>query len=156
MSRYLSASVNIKAWKTNNFNLDCPSLRYERTIQIYFWMHIQIFSKPYWEFFRVYGVLPSAKLATYCEKQIYKDIFNNTGTKIVLCGMPYFINFRSSHSNFIEITLRHECSPVNLLYISEQLFLRTLVDGCFLTFWSLWMLLIFTLVSTRYVTIYKF
>ena len=31
-------------------------------------------------------------------------------------------------SNFIEITLRHGCSPVTLLYISEHLFLRTPVD----------------------------
>ena len=33
--------------------------------------------------------------------------------------------------NFIEITLWHGCSPVNLLHISEHLFLRTLPDGCF-------------------------
>ena len=36
--------------------------------------------------------------------------------------------------NFIEITLRHECSPVNLLYISEDFFLRTPLDGCFWRF----------------------
>ena len=37
--------------------------------------------------------------------------------------------------NFIEITLRHEGSPVNLLHIfrifSEHLFLRTPLEGCF-------------------------
>ena len=37
-------------------------------------------------------------------------------------------------SNFIEIALRHSCSPINLLhiFISEHLFLKTsLADGCF-------------------------
>ena len=33
--------------------------------------------------------------------------------------------------NFIEITHRHGCSPVNLLQISEQIFLRTPLEGCF-------------------------
>ena len=37
-------------------------------------------------------------------------------------------------SKFIEITLRHGCSPVNLLHLSEYLFLWTAVDSCF---WSL-------------------
>ena len=36
-----------------------------------------------------------------------------------------------SISNFIEITLRHGCSPVNLLHFSEHLFLRTPLDGGF-------------------------
>ena len=34
-------------------------------------------------------------------------------------------------SNFIEIALWHECSPVNLLHIFRTLFLRTPLDGCF-------------------------
>ena len=34
-------------------------------------------------------------------------------------------------SNFIEITLRHECSPVNLLHIFRTLFLKTPLEGCF-------------------------
>ena len=34
-------------------------------------------------------------------------------------------------NNFIEIALRHECSPVNLLHISEHLFQNTPLDGCF-------------------------
>ena len=34
-------------------------------------------------------------------------------------------------SNFIEITIRHGCSPVNLLHIFRSLFLRTLLDGYF-------------------------
>ena len=33
--------------------------------------------------------------------------------------------------NFIEITLRHGFSLVNLLHISEHLFLRTSLEGCF-------------------------
>ena len=33
--------------------------------------------------------------------------------------------------NFIEIALRHGCSPVNSLLFSEHLFLRTPLDGCF-------------------------
>ena len=33
-------------------------------------------------------------------------------------------------SNFIKITLRHGCSPVNLLCILEYLFLRKPLDGC--------------------------
>ena len=32
------------------------------------------------------------------------------------------------HCNFIEIALRHWCSPVNFL---EHLFLRTPLEGCF-------------------------
>ena len=36
-------------------------------------------------------------------------------------------------SNFIEITLRHWCSPVNCCIFSEHLFLRTRLGGCF---WS--------------------
>ena len=33
--------------------------------------------------------------------------------------------------NFIEITLRHGCSPVNLLHIFTNLFVRTPLGGCF-------------------------
>ena len=33
--------------------------------------------------------------------------------------------------NFIEITLRQGCCPVNLMHILEHLFLRTTLDGCF-------------------------
>ena len=31
----------------------------------------------------------------------------------------------------LQITLRQGCSPVNLLHLSEHLFLRTPLDGCF-------------------------
>ena len=34
-------------------------------------------------------------------------------------------------NNFIEITLWHECLPVNLLHIFRTSFLRTRLDGCF-------------------------
>ena len=34
-------------------------------------------------------------------------------------------------SSFIEITLRHECFPVNLLNISGHPFIRTSQEGCF-------------------------
>ena len=34
-------------------------------------------------------------------------------------------------SNFIEYTLRHGCSPVNLRHIFRTLFQRTPLDGCF-------------------------
>ena len=37
--------------------------------------------------------------------------------------------------NFIEITLRHGCFPVNLLHISEHLLLRTPPNGCFCCLW---------------------
>ena len=33
-------------------------------------------------------------------------------------------DFNKVASNFTEVTLRHGCSPVNLLHISEHLFLR--------------------------------
>ena len=36
---------------------------------------------------------------------------------------------RKLQSNFIEITLRHGCSPVNLLHIFKTLFLRTPPSG---------------------------
>ena len=41
------------------------------------------------------------------------------------------------HNNFIEITLRHRFSPVNLLLFSEQLFLRTPQGSCFCVLESL-------------------
>ena len=34
-------------------------------------------------------------------------------------------------NNFIEITLQHGCSPVNLLHVLEYLSLRTPLDSCF-------------------------
>ena len=37
-----------------------------------------------------------------------------------------------SQSNFIEIALRHECSPSNLLHIFRTPFIRTALQGCFL------------------------
>ena len=37
-------------------------------------------------------------------------------------------------SNFIEITLRHGCSPTNLLHLFGHLFLRIPLDGYFLNF----------------------
>ena len=33
--------------------------------------------------------------------------------------------------NFIEITLRHGCSPINLLHIFRTPFIRTPTEGCF-------------------------
>ena len=36
--------------------------------------------------------------------------------------------------NFMEITLRHGCSPVNLLHIFRALLLRTPLNGCFCLF----------------------
>ena len=41
-----------------------------------------------------------------------------------------------SQSIFIEITLRHVCSPVNLIRIFRNLFLRKPLDGCFRFFIS--------------------
>ena len=38
------------------------------------------------------------------------------------------INLRG---NSIEIKFRHECSPVNLLYIFKNFLLRIPLDGCF-------------------------
>ena len=37
-------------------------------------------------------------------------------------------------SNFIEITLRHGCSPINLQHIFRTLFLKTPLDGYFSSF----------------------
>ena len=37
-----------------------------------------------------------------------------------------------SQSNFIEIALRHECSPANLLHIFRTSFIRAALQGCFL------------------------
>ena len=34
--------------------------------------------------------------------------------------------------NFLEIKLRHLCSPVNMLHIFSTSFLRTPIEGCFL------------------------
>ena len=43
--------------------------------------------------------------------------------------LKYYFN-NNLPSNFIEIKLRHGCSPVNLLYFSEHLFLRASMEGC--------------------------
>ena len=46
--------------------------------------------------------------------------------------MPkYDFNKVAKQSNFIEITFRHGCSPVNLLHIFRYLFLETPLDCCF-------------------------
>ena len=42
------------------------------------------------------------------------------------CQSMSSINFQS---NFIEITFRHGCSPVNLLHISEHLLLKMPLNG---------------------------
>ena len=42
-------------------------------------------------------------------------------------------NFTILRSNFIEITLRQGCSPVNLLQIFRTLFLKVTLEGCFCT-----------------------
>ena len=44
------------------------------------------------------------------------------------CWSAILTNLQSS---LIEITLRHWCSPVNLLQVAEHLFWRTALDGCF-------------------------
>ena len=44
------------------------------------------------------------------------------------CQRAISINLQS---NVIEITLRHGCSPVNLLHIFGILFLRTPLEDCF-------------------------
>ena len=47
-------------------------------------------------------------------------------------------DFNKVGSNFIEVTLRHGCSPVNLLHISEHLFLRTPLEAAsgHIVWWS--------------------
>ena len=55
-------------------------------------------------------------------RQIYRRTLCQSATSIKLQG------------NFIEITLRHRCSPVTVLHIcifTKHLFLRTLLDSCF-------------------------
>ena len=42
---------------------------------------------------------------------------------------------------YMEITLWHRCSPVNLLHISEHLFIRTPLKDCFCLYISLLLLL---------------
>ena len=44
-------------------------------------------------------------------------------------------------SNFIEITLKHGCSPVNLLLIYEHLFLRPPIEGSFYMLQIYWYML---------------
>ena len=41
------------------------------------------------------------------------------------------VNSIKLHSNFIEIVLRHGCSPVNLLHIFRTLFFKNTSGGCF-------------------------
>ena len=43
--------------------------------------------------------------------------------------MPKF-DFNKVSSNFIDITLRHGCFPVNLLHISRTLFLQNTPGDC--------------------------
>ena len=46
--------------------------------------------------------------------------------------------------NKVAFTLRHECSPVNLLHISRTLFLGTPLGGCF---WQSYLLIFYGLSS---------
>ena len=43
-------------------------------------------------------------------------------------------DFKWLQSNFIEITLRHGCSPINLLHVFETTFIRAPMEGCFYNF----------------------
>ena len=45
-----------------------------------------------------------------------------------------FLNSPKLFCNFIEIALRHGCSPVNLLHIFRTLFPIKAMDGCFSIF----------------------
>ena len=46
--------------------------------------------------------------------------------------MPkYDFNKVAKQSNFIEITLRHGCCPVNLLHIFRTPFIKNTLTGCF-------------------------
>ena len=85
-----------------------------------------------------------AKLCNVSEKSSYISS-NKISHQEVYLGKSVLktcIKFTGEHScqsaisikllcNFIEIALRHGCSPVNLLHIFRYLLLRTLSEGCF-------------------------
>ena len=52
--------------------------------------------------------------------------------------------------NVIEITLRHGCSPVNLLHIFRNLFLRAPLDGWFCNLFSLVIIFVLSKNFTRF------
>ena len=62
----------------------------------------------------------------FLEKGVPKVCSKFTGKQP--CQSVISIKFQDK---FTEITLRHGCSPVNLLHISEDIFLRTPLEGCF-------------------------
>ena len=68
-----------------------------------------------------------------CCKKNFEDLIK-TSNSLIFCEI-LFSKIRSNQrvfvASFIEITLRHGCSPVNLLHI-----LRTSLNGCCCTLWA--------------------
>ena len=62
----------------------------------------------------------------FLRKSVLKTCSKFTGEHRCRSGVSIMLQY-----NFIEITLRHWCSPVNLLDILEHLFVRTPLDSCF-------------------------
>ena len=59
-------------------------------------------------------------------KGVLKICSKFTGEQPCRCAIS-----KKLQSNFFEIALRYGYSPVNLLHISEHLFFRSPLDGCF-------------------------
>ena len=74
-----------------------------------------------------------------CFRNSYSEVFIKKGA-FKICskfrGKPPYRSVISINlqNNFIEITLHHGCSPVNLLNIFRTLLLKTSLDGCFWIF----------------------
>ena len=70
-----------------------------------------------------------ALYASVCDVCVWKGVLKicSKFTGEHPCGSVISIKLQT---NFIEITLRHGCSPVNLLHILEHFFLGTPLSGC--------------------------
>ena len=71
----------------------------------------------------------SSPSEVFLAKGVLKICSKFTGER--LCRSAISIKLQS---NFIEVALWHKCSPVNLLHIFRNLFLRTPLNDCFWTF----------------------
>ena len=77
------------------------------------------------------------KNATYykmCQAFYYKMRQFCYKTQLLLRNMTFSTNCTSTQSNFIEIALRHGCSPVNMLHISRTSFPKDTSAGLLLSY----------------------
>ena len=87
-------------------------------------------------------------------KQVSKKFFILTQIRSLICFNLTYPQAHAHH-NFIEIALRHECSPVNLLHIFKTSFPKKISGGLLLTNIPLIAMLLFLDLQLRICTAYQ-